>query len=312
MADSLESLYHQCKLCPRTCKANRSLGRRGYCGASDTLRIARAALHEWEEPGISVGAGSGAVFFSSCPLRCIFCQNYEIAEENFGEVISTGRLAAIFLELQQQGAANINLVTPTHFVPHIIQALDKAKEHGLQLPIVYNTSGYESPETLALLDGYVDIYLTDYKYENPSIAARYSKAFDYPVVIKRALKQMVEQTGPLIVNPYGEDDQRIEKGVIVRHLLLPTHLEDSKAVIAYVQNTYGSQVRLSIMNQYTPLRTFSKMPELNQTVSAEEYEELLDFADNLGVEEYFWQEGGANKESFVPFFNKKGVFGKEI
>ena len=243
-------MMQKCTLCPRNCNANRNVGEKGVCGVEGPGIVgARAALHMWEEPCISGENGSGTVFFSGCSLRCIYCQNYEIAHAKRGKRITVERLSEIFLELAGKGANNINLVTPTHYTPEIIQAVSRAKKQGLNLPIVYNCSGYEKVETLEMLDGIVDIYLTDFKYMEEEAAAKYSKAPDYPEVAKRALKEMVFQTGEPL---FGEEGM-MKKGVIVRHLLLPNHLRNGKKVVKYVYETYGDKVYLSLMNQYTPL-----------------------------------------------------------
>lgn len=296
-----------CVLCPRSCHVDRETGL-GFCHMGRTLRIARAALHMWEEPCISGNAGSGTVFFSGCTLRCVFCQNHQISTEGCGYEISVHRLAEIFLELQSQGAWNINLVTPTHFVPQIIQALKLSRENGLKLPIVYNTSGYETVDTLKMLEGYVDIYLPDFKYTDPALAEKYSKAADYFSVAAAALKEMVRQVPTAMFQ--GE---RMVKGVIVRHLLLPGCLLDSKRVVRYLYETWGDQIYMSLMNQYTPLPGIEKdFPELACKVKRKSYEKLIDFALELGVKNAFIQEGETAKESFIPDFNGSGVYEKAV
>lgn len=299
----------ECTLCPRNCKVNRVGGEAGVCGVSgDGILGARAALHMWEEPCISGEHGSGAVFFSGCPLRCIYCQNYEIAHAETGKRISVERLAEIFLELAEKGANNINLVTPTHYTPEIVQAVTLAREAGLTLPIIYNCSGYEKVETLRQLAGIVDIYLTDFKYMDREIAARYSKAPDYPEIAKKALQEMVRQTGAPVFgeSPSGEQDM-LGSGVIVRHLLLPNCLQNGKEVVRYVYETYGDAVYLSLMNQYTPLPQVKNIPELNRKVTEREYEKLIDYAIDLGVECAFIQEGETAEESFIPAFTYEGI-----
>ncbi len=292
-----------CRLCPRKCGVDRKMGEKGVCGVTGTgIYGARAALHMWEEPCISGERGSGAVFFSGCPLRCVYCQNYDIARAEKGREITVERLAEIFIELQAKNAANINLVTPTHYTPEIIEAVQLARKQGLQIPVVYNCSGYENVDTLKLLEGIVDIYLVDYKYENAVIAKRYSNAEDYPYIVKKALEEMVRQC------PCAEFDEEgmMQKGVIVRQLLLPGYLENSKAVVKYVYETYGDNVFLSLMNQYTPLPHMIKWPEINRKVTEEEYEELVDYAIELGVENGFVQEGETAEESFIPAFDYEG------
>lgn len=298
-----ESLLSDCTLCPRHCRVNRLLGQAGYCGQT-TLKAARASLHMWEEPCISGTAGSGTVFFSGCNLRCVFCQNYHIALGEAGREISTKHLAEIFLSLQAQGANNINLVTPTHFVPQILLALQSAKEHGLTIPIVYNSSGYESTETLRLLEGYVDIYLPDFKYMDPALSLKYSHAQDYFTKAKESLAEMVRQAGSPVFDPATG---LMKRGVIVRHLLLPGHTKDSKKILRYLHTTYGNQIFISIMNQYTPLPQVKELPELNRRVSPAEYERVLDFALRIGIENGFFQEGETASDSFIPEFDERGL-----
>lgn len=293
-----------CVLCPRNCHADRINGRRGRCHETAEIVVARAALHMWEEPCISGDAGSGAVFFSGCPMGCVFCQNHNIAEAKAGKTITVERLSEIFLELQEKGAANINLVTPTHYVLQIIEALDLARKEGLSLPIVYNTSGYEKPETIRMLDGYVDVYLPDFKYMESELAAAYSGAPDYPKYVKAALKEMLHQTGNIQID---KDTGMIQKGVIVRHLVLPGHVKNSKAVIKYLLETYQDQILISIMNQYTPMPQVSGDPLLSRKVTKREYEKVIDYALELGMEDGFIQEGEAAKESFIPEFDCEGV-----
>ncbi len=294
-----------CTLCPRRCCVSRDAGEFGVCGETNHVRLARAALHMWEEPCISGEEGSGAVFFTGCTLRCVFCQNYHISTGEVGKEVSIQRLAEIFLELQAQNANNINLVTPTHFVPQIIQALDIAKEQGLYIPIVYNTSGYESVETLQMLDGYVDIYLPDFKYLDAEHARKYSAAGNYPEVAKAALAEMVRQTG----SPVFDDRGMMKKGVIVRHLLLPGCLRDARNIVTYLHEIYGDQIYMSLMNQYTPLDTLDRerFPELGKKVAERTYDALIDYAIELGVEQAFIQEGETAEESFIPMFDYEGV-----
>lgn len=294
----------KCTLCPRECNIDREAGKTGFCGVvSEKIVAARAALHMWEEPCISGEEGSGTVFFSGCTLRCVYCQNYDIARATTGKEITKERLAEIFLELQDKGANNINLVTPTHYTTEIIWAVKKARELGLTLPIVYNCSGYEKVDTLRQLEGIVDIYLTDFKYMDAQIADRYSKASDYPEVAKLALAEMVRQIPESAFN----EREMMTKGVIVRHLLLPGYLENAKAVVKYVYETYGDQVFLSLMNQYTPLPQVEAFPEINRKVTEEEYDELVDYAIEIGVENGFIQEGGTAEESFIPAFDYEGI-----
>lgn len=296
----------KCDLCPRKCLVDRKKGEKGICGQTENLKVARAALHFWEEPCISGDAGSGAVFFSGCPLHCVFCQNENIANGTVGKEISVERLAEIFLELQEKGANNINLVTPGHFVPQITKALDLAKQEGLKLPIVYNTSSYETVETIKRLEGYVDIYLPDFKYMSPGLSKKYSHAPDYAEVAKAAIAEMVRQTGKAVfVN--GDEDNRILRGTIVRHLTLPGCMEDSMQILKYLHETYGDMIYISIMNQFTPLSNLEKYPELNRRITDEEYETLVDYAIEIGIENGFIQEGNTAEESFIPAFDCEGV-----
>lgn len=294
-----------CRLCPRSCNVIRKEGIRGFCGETDKIRISRAALHMWEEPCISGEEGSGTVFFTGCNMRCVFCQNYRISNGEVGKEITEERLAAIFLELQEQNANNINLVTPTHFVLQVIRALEAARRNGLMLPVVYNTSGYESVDTLKMLEGYVDIYLPDFKYLDTEHAKRYSGAGDYPEVAKAALAEMVRQTG----TPQFDERGMMKKDVIVRHLLLPGCLSDAKKIVHYLYQTYENKIYLSLMNQYTPLETLDceKYPELNRKVIRRAYDRLVDYAIEIGVEQAFIQEGDTAKESFIPSFQLEGV-----
>ena len=307
--NGLRQLLDACNLCPRRCGARRNAGEKGLCGAADELRVARAALHFWEEPPISGKAGSGTVFFSNCPLKCVYCQNAEISHGGHGKDISPERLSQIFLELAQKGALNINLVTPTHYAVQIIEALDLAQKAGLRLPAIYNTSGYELPQALRLLDGYVPVFLTDFKYWDDRWGRRYSQVPDYAQCAKEALEAMVAQAGPIRYRPAGEGgaETTVTSGVVVRHMLLPGRLDDAKAIVAYVYERYGNDVTLSLMSQYTPMPGSAPYPELDAPVDKDEYEALLDYADAIGADSYFWQEGSAAMESFIPSFDGTGV-----
>ncbi|WP_455717298.1 radical SAM protein [Anaerosporobacter sp.] len=297
---SLES----CKLCARNCGVDRITGRTGVCGQTSDLVVARAALHMWEEPCISGEAGSGTVFFSGCNLRCVFCQNHNIASGLAGKKITIHRLVDIFFELEEQGANNINLVTPTHYVPQIVEAINKAKNKGIQIPFVYNTGCYENLETVKMLDGLIDIYLPDMKYRSSAMSQRYSHAKDYFHVACIALEEMVRQVGDAIID---ETTGIMQKGVIVRHLLLPGGLEDSKEVVRYLYDTYKDSIYISLMNQYTPLPHAKDYLEINRRVTKKEYDKLVNFAIDLGIENGFIQEGKTASESFIPEFNLKGV-----
>ena len=264
---------------------------------------ARAALHMWEEPCISGKKGSGAVFFSGCGLRCCFCQNRDIAIGKSGLEITEDRLAEIFLELQEQGAANLNLVTGAHYVPQIIAALDLAREQGLRLPVVYNSSGYEKVETVKMLEGYVEVYLPDYKYAESNLAEKYSSAEDYPETAAAAIAEMVHQTGPAVFDEEGY----MRRGTIVRNLILPGHTRNSIKVLEYLHRTYGNQIYISIMNQYTPVFEQKEFKELNRRVTQREYEKVLNAALELGIENGFFQDGETARESFIPAFDYEGI-----
>ena len=289
----------KCALCPRQCCVDRR-NVRGYCGETEQVRVARASLHMWEEPCISGSAGSGTVFFAGCPLRCVFCQNRTIAFGEKGKALTPEQLTALFLLLQHKGAHNINLVTPTHFAPQIADALKSAKMQGLSIPVVYNTSGYETVHTLRLLEGVVDIYLPDLKYYSAAVSQKYSRAPDYFAYASRAIGEMVRQTGAPVF-----DGEQMRTGVIVRHMVLPGHVNDAKAVLKYLDDTYKEDVYISIMNQYTPPKDIEDYPEISRRVTRREYERVVDYAIELGIQNAFIQEGDTAKESFIPDFDEE-------
>ena len=303
------SLPHHCRLCPRACGADRAAGQTGYCGADDRLMVARAALHHWEEPCLS-GApddtrGSGTVFFSGCALRCCYCQNYPISQEGVGKAITVERLAEIFLRLQRDGARNINLVTATQYLPQVRRALDLARADGLTLPIVYNTGGYETVAAVKALAGYVDIWLTDFKYADPALADRLSAAPDYPAVAEAALRQMLLQTGA----PVYDKEGFLQRGVIVRHLALPGCVQDSRAVLttlAHLQQETGIPFVPSLMSQFTP---FYKAAEhgLGRRITTYEYRQVIDEAIRLGLTDGYMQEKSSAREEYTPPFDLEGV-----
>lgn len=295
--------YENCLLCPRKCGINRRTGQTGVCGVSSEIKVARAALHYWEEPCISGKRGSGAVFFSGCSLHCVFCQNREISDGKEGKVISKERLSDIFMELADKGANNINLVTPGQYIPDIVWAVNDAKSRGMKLPIIYNTSGYENVTELKLLEGIVDVYLPDFKYMDSTLSARYSRAKDYPSVTKQALSEMVRQQPDVVID---DATGLIQKGVIVRQLLLPGHVNDAKAVLKYLYDTYHDHVYISMMSQFTPI-ALKDYPEINRTVTRREYERLVDYALEIGITNAFIQEGDVAKDSFIPAFDCEGV-----
>ena len=292
--------YNECRLCARSCGVNRNAGALGACGMGAEPVLARAALHMWEEPPISGTRGSGTVFFSGCSLGCLYCQNVDISRAAYGKTVSIDRLAEIMLELEEQGAHNINFVTPTHYAPTLTAATRIARERGLTLPIVYNTASYDTADTVASLDGTVDIYLADYKYNLSRTAAAYSRADDYPEVARAAIAEMVRQRGRAVI-----EDGIMRSGVIVRVLLLPGHIAEAKLCVKYLYETYGDGIYISLMSQYTPM---PGMPSpLDRRVTVAEYEELVDYAIKKGVKNAFIQDGASARESFIPPFDTTGV-----
>ena len=296
-------LLENCTLCMRNCNVNRNKGIKGVCNSTNSIRIARAALHFWEEPCISGKSGSGTVFFSNCNLKCVFCQNYKISSEGFGTEITIDRLAEIFLELQDKGANNINLVTPTHFVPQIIESLKIAKNKGLNLPIIYNTNSIDTLDTIKTLNGYIDVYLPDFKYFEDKIALKNSKIKGYSKIVLEVIDELVKQVG----HPKFNEDGIIVKGVIVRHLLLPGLLFDSKKIIDAIYKKFEDSVYISLMNQYTPMYNAKMYPEINKSINEKTYDSIINYALSLGVKNGFIQESGTNSEEFVPDFNNEGV-----
>ncbi|MBV7273301.1 radical SAM protein [Clostridium thailandense] len=296
-------LLKNCRLCGRNCGVNRLNGELGFCNSGKTVKIARVSLHDWEEPCISGINGSGTIFFSNCNLKCVFCQNYKISSTGFGQEISIKRLSEIFLEQQQRGAHNINLVTPTHYVPQIIEALDIAKSQGLNIPILFNTNGYENPETIKILSGYIDVYLPDLKYFSNKYSIKYSNAPDYFEKASTAIKEMFLQVGESKFDENG----LIQKGIIIRHLMLPGLLFDSKKIIDYIYKTYRDSIYISIMNQYTPMYNAKKFPEINKSLNPKHYDSLVDYCLSLEIKNAFIQEVGTSSENFVPDFDLRGI-----
>ena len=291
----MEDKFNSCMLCPKNCLVNRNTGELGFCKAGNEITIAKYYLHKWEEPCITGANGSGTIFFTYCNLRCMFCQNYEISELNKGINISIDRFSEICMELQDMGAANINLVTPTHFVPLIIKGIKKAREKGLKIPIVYNSSGYENVDTIRMLTGIVDVYLPDFKYYSDEYAIKYSKCKNYFKYASEALREMVRQKGNCVFDKNGN----IVSGVIVRHLLIPKMEDDTKKILNYLYNEYGNKIYISIMNQYTPVRV-CKYDELNKKVDENVYNEIIDYAWDIGIRNAFVQEEGTQSDSFIP------------
>lgn len=300
----IQRLMSECVLCPRNCHANRTKGQTGYCGQGAEISAARAALHFWEEPCISGQNGSGAIFFSGCNLQCTFCQNHKIATGKTGKNLSVERLSEIFLMLQEKGAHNINLVTATHYIPHVRRALIQAKSQGLCIPVVYNTSGYEEISSLQTLEGLVDIYLPDMKYHSPQLSAEYSHAPDYFEKSSAALKEMFRQAGAPV---FDADSGLMKRGVIVRHMILPGNTKDSKKILRYLHETYKNDIYVSIMSQYTPMPQVSSIPALCRKVTKEEYLRVLHFAEQIGITHGFYQEGDTASESFIPEFDYEGL-----
>lgn len=292
--------YSECRICARSCGVDRNAGERGFCGVTSELCLSRAALHMWEEPIISGTRGSGTIFFSGCSLGCVFCQNREISRGESGRTVSDSRLTEIMLELEGQGAHNINLVTPTHYAPTIIFAVQDARRRGLTLPIVYNTGSYETAETIRSLRGTVDVYLADYKFYRDSTARTLARAGDYPTVAREAIAEMVAQCGTPVIK-----DGIMQRGVIVRILLLPEHLAEAKLTVKYLYETYGDSIYLSLMNQYTPIQGISS--PLDRTVTCAEYDELVDYAMKKGITNAFTQDFGTASESFIPPFDNTGI-----
>lgn len=296
-------MLSSCKLCPKNCGINRLKGELGFCRAGKEVKVARAALHHWEEPCISGTKGSGTVFFSHCNLKCVFCQNHEISTDGAGIEVTIDRLSEIFIEQQRRGALNINLVTPTHYVPQIIEGVKLAKRKGLILPIIYNTNSYENIETLKALKGIVDVYLPDLKYFDDKYAKKYSNAQNYFQAAAAAIKEMLEQVG----EPRFDEEGIIKNGVIIRHLMLPGLLFDSKKIVDFIYSTFGDSVYLSLMNQYTPMHNSNEFKELNKALNPKHYESLVDYCLELGVTNGFIQQAGTVSESFVPAFDFSGV-----
>lgn len=299
----MKNVLKSCTLCPRECKVDRTIGQTGLCGMTSKIKVARIAPHYYEEPPISGESGSGAIFFSGCNLKCIFCQNYNISTNNFGKEISINKLAQKMIELQNKKVHNINLVTPTHYIPQIREAIKQAKKMGLTIPIIYNTSSYEKVESLKMLDGLIDVYLPDLKYFDDFLAIRYSKAPNYFNTAIDAIEEMYRQTGPVVLDENG----LIKKGLIVRHLMLPNQIEDSKKILEYLHLIYNDNIFISIMNQYTPLEQVKNIDELNRPITKKEYDDLIDYAYDLGIHNAFVQEEETCKESFIPDFDLTGV-----
>ncbi|NNJ31428.1 radical SAM protein [Lacrimispora defluvii] len=300
---NFDYMYDSCSLCPRNCNVNRRRSA-GYCGCTDTVMAARAALHHWEEPCISGSRGSGTVFFSGCTLRCCFCQNYSISQEHFGRELTVEQLSRIFLKLQDEGAHNINLVTATQYLPSVLKALDLVKSK-LSIPVVYNCGGYESAEVIKALDGYVDIWLPDLKYKSSTLSARYSNAADYFEKASKAIKQMISQTGAPRFDPSGE---LMEKGVIIRHMVLPGAKDDSMALLTWIKDELEKGMYyISLLSQYTPFYKSVQYPEINRRITSYEYNKVLNKAIELDLVQGFMQEKSSAKEEYTPPFDLEGI-----
>jgi putative pyruvate formate lyase activating enzyme len=298
-----DHLYKSCTLCPRNCKVDRS-ATTGYCGCSSTIKAARAALHHWEEPCISGTRGSGTVFFSGCTLRCCFCQNHSISQEGVGKELSVEELSHIFLKLQEEGAHNINLVTATQYLPSILSALDLVKNK-LTIPVVYNCGGYETVETVKALEGYVDIWLPDLKYESKDLSMRYSGAKDYFQVAKKAILQMILQTG---APEFEEDGTIMKKGVIIRHMVLPGAKDDSIRLLHFMKEELPEGMYyISLLSQYTPFFRSKDFSEINRRITSYEYNKVLDEAISLSLDQGFMQEKSSAKEEYTPPFDLEGI-----
>ena len=297
------TVLSNCNVCPRNCGIDRNSEKVGFCKSGATVKVAKAYGHMWEEPCISGTKGSGTIFFSNCNLRCVFCQNHDISQFSIGKEISVERLSEIFLEQQAKGYHNINLVNPTHYVPQIIAALDMAKKSGLTIPVVYNSNGYENIESIKALKGYIDVYIPDLKYFNDKYAIKYSSAPNYFNISSKVIGEMVAQVGTQVFN---EDDIMI-KGVIIRHLMLPGLLFDSKKVVDYIYKTFGDSVYLSLMNQYTPMFKATEYAEINKPLNPNHYDSLIDYCVDLGYKNAFIQESGTSSTVYVPDFNLQGI-----
>lgn len=292
-----------CNICPRNCNVDRST-KVGFCGMLSEIHVAKAYLHEWEEPCISGSRGSGTVFFTGCNLRCVFCQNYKISQENFGVSVSPEKLADIFMSLEKAGAHNINLVTPTIFIPKIKEAIITARNNGLSIPIVYNSNAYENLESLKTLDGLIDIYLPDLKYYSDEVAVKYSNAPHYFEFATKAILEMYRQVG----NPVFDNDGIMKKGIIIRHLILPGKLDETKKILRWIKDNLPKEAYISLMGQYTPFYNASKYKELNRRISKKEYEEAIEYFFEIGLENGFVQDDESASESFIPDFDLEGIF----
>lgn len=298
----------KCELCPRRCGVDRTAGQRGFCGTGENVKIALVSLHQWEEPCLTGKNGAGTVFFSDCTMKCAFCQNYDVSHGGFGLEVTSERLTEIFLEQQARGAASLDLVTPTHYVPQIIAALDAAKARGFSLPVVFNCGGYENVETIEALRGYVDVFLPDLKYYDDGLARKYSNAPDYFAHATAAIEKMFDLTGLFELK-----DGQMTKGMIVRHLVLPGQYRDSLKILDWLHERFGNDVYVSLMNQFTPMPQCTvRFPELRRRLTTMEYQKVLAHAEKLGMENCFVQSAGTAMEKFIPRFDGSNVKVAEI
>lgn len=296
-------MLEKCQICPRDCKVNRLLGNKGYCKCDDKIKIALVSTHNYEEPCISGKNGSGTIFFSNCNLNCVFCQNHEISQEGKGVEVSTERLAEIFIEQQDRGVNNINLVTPTMYVYQIIEAIKKARNKGLNIPIIYNSNGYENVETIKMLKGYIDVYLPDLKYYNDILAVKYSKAPKYFEIATEAIKEMINQVG----NPVFNEEGIIQRGVIIRHLILPNHIQNSKNILKWIKENLNEDVYVSVMAQYFPTYKAKQIDGMDRKINKKEYNEVEKYLYTLDIKNGYMQDLGKHEEEYVPDFNLSNI-----
>ena len=293
----------ECKLCPHKCKVNRLEGKIGRCRATEKVKISLVSLHHFEEPCISGTNGSGTIFFSNCNFNCVFCQNYKISQEGMGQDVSIEFLANSMLEEQNKGAHNINLVTPVMYVYHIIEAIKISKAKGLNIPIIYNSNGYENIETLKLLEGYIDVYLPDFKYANNELGKKYSNINNYFEITSKAIKEMYRQVGP----PKLDENGLIKRGLIIRHLILPNEIENSKKVLKWIIDNIGKKVYVSIMAQYFPTYKAKNISELNRKINKDEYKKIEEYIYKIGIENGYMQDLGEHEEEYVPDFKNNSL-----
>lgn len=296
-------MLEKCQVCPRDCKVNRLIGNKGYCKCDDKIKLALVSTHDFEEPCISGTKGSGTVFFSNCNLNCVFCQNHEISQEGKGKEVSVERLAEIFIEQQNRGVNNINLVTPTMYAYQIIEAIKIARKNGLKIPIIYNSNGYENVETIKMLNGYIDVYLPDLKYYSDIISIKYSKAPHYFEIATAAIKEMIEQVG----KPEFDENGIIKKGVIIRHLVLPNHIQNTKNILKWIKENLNEDVYVSVMAQYFPTYKAKKIEGIDRKINNKEYREVEKYLYSLDIKNGYMQDLGKHEEEYVPCFDYRNI-----